>query len=384
MHNVLVVHGGGPTAVINASLYGVLRESGRHPEIARVYGAVGGTRGVLEENFVDLCGYDQAQCGLLLQTPASALGSSRFPLYEKEYQQMKAICKKYDIGSILFNGGNGTMDACGHLYQLCEAENIRVIGIPKTIDNDIAMTDHCPGYGSAARYIAATVREIAEDVRSLPIHVCIVEAMGRNAGWITAAAAMAEAQGGYGPDLIYVPERCFDEAAFLKKVGELYERQGYVVVAASEGLRAADGNSIVPPIFKTERAVYYGDVGAYLAELVIKKLGIKARSEKPGIAGRASVALSSSVDREEAILAGEFALRAAESGKSGYMVGFQRAEGPEYRMEPTLVPLDKVMLYERKLPDEFIREDGMGVTEAFKRWCRPLLGEPFPEFFRLK
>ena len=325
--NVLVVHGGGPTAVINASLYGVIEEAKRNPEVGKVYGAIGGTGAIFSETFIDLTSFDDEKLKLLLHTPASAIGSSRYPLYEKDYEKMVDIFKKHDIKYVLLNGGNGTMDACGHIYEVCKDQDIKVVGIPKTIDNDIAMTDHSPGYGSAARFIAASTREVGEDVKSLPIHVCIMEAMGRNAGWITAASALARRKQGDAPHLIYLPERNFNEDEFLEDVSRLQKKQGGVVVLVSEGLHDANGESIVPPIFKSERAVYYGDVSSHLANLVVKKLGVKARSEKPGLCGRASVALQSPVDREEARQAGTVALRSAVEGNSG--TGYIRTSSGE-------------------------------------------------------
>ena len=326
-NNVLVVHGGGPTPVMNASLYGVITEAKKHPEIGAVYGAIGGMEGILKERLLDLTAFPEEKLRLLLHTPGTAIGSSRFPVEEEDYRAIPEILKKYDIRYILPNGGNGTMDTCGKIYQACVKSGIhevRVVGIPKTIDNDIAITDHTPGFGSAARYLAASVREIAADVRSLPIHVCVVEALGRNAGWITAASALARDKEGDAPHLIYVPERPFNEEEFLEDVSRLYEKLGGVVVVASEGLKNADGTPIVEPIFKTERAIYYGDVGTHLANLVVKKLGIKARSEKPGLCGRASIAWQSPVDRLEAQQAGEEALRRALAGQTGVMVGIER------------------------------------------------------------
>ena len=246
------------------------------------------------------------------------------------------------------------------------------------------MTDHSPGYGSAARFIAASTQEVGEDVKSLPIHVCIMEAMGRNAGWITAASALARRKQGDAPHLIYLPERNFNEDEFLEDVSRLQKKQGGVVVLVSEGLHDANGESIVPPIFKSERAVYYGDVSSHLANLVVKKLGVKARSEKPGLCGRASVALQSPVDREEARQAGTVALRSAVEGNSGVMVGFERVPGTVYQMKTKLVPIKEVMLYERKMPDNFINERGNDVTQEFVDWCRPLIGEPLPEFLNFK
>ena len=326
MANVLVVHGGGPTPVINASLYGVLRQAEEYKDIDHVYGAIGGSQGILKERFLDLAGFSREKQELLLATPGTAIGSSRYALEQEDYEAMADIFRKYDIRYVLMNGGNGTMDTCGKVHRACAEAGVRVVGIPKTIDNDIAVTDHSPGFPSAARYIAQTVAEVGVDVKSLPIHVSIVEAMGRNAGWITAASVLARKKPGDAPHLIYLPERPFHEEEFLEDVKRLYEEKGGVVVVASEGLKGPDGEPIVPPIFRSGRSVYYGDVSAYLAELVIKRLGIKARSEKPGLCGRASMALQSPVDREEAILAGREALKAAVSGESGVMVGFVREE----------------------------------------------------------
>ena len=208
--------------------------------------------------------------------------------------------------------------------------------------------------------------------------------MGRNAGWITAASALARRKKGDAPHLIYVPERPFHEDEFLEDVERLYKEKGGVVVVASEGLTNVNGESIVPPIFKSDRAVYYGDVSAYLAELVIKKLGIKARSEKPGICGRASIALQSPVDRAEAILVGELAVKAVTSGNGGHMIGFKRQPRDIYQVEPVLVPLKDVMLYERKLPEAYINERGNDITDEFVKWCEPLIGGPLPEFLNFR
>lgn len=272
------------------------------------------------------------------------------------------------------------MDTCGKLYQACRRKgfDIRVMGIPKTMDNDIAITDHSPGFGSAARYIAQSVREVCADVKGLPIHVVVVEASGRNAGWITAASALAADNGGPGPDLIYLPERPFDENKYIEDVKQLLTKKSGIVVVASEGLKDQEGKPIVPPIFQVGRSTYFGDVSAHLANLVIQKLGYKARGEKPGLLGRASISLQSPVDREEAILAGELACRAVLEGETGKMVAFRRVSTEPYQMEPFLVDIDQVMLHERTMPDEYINEAGNGVTEAFKEWCRPLAGGDIP------
>ena len=382
MANVLVVHGGGPTPVINASLYGVLRQAEEYKDIDHVYGAIGGSQGILKERFLDLAGFSREKQELLLATPGTAIGSSRYALEQEDYEAMADIFRKYDIRYVLMNGGNGTMDTCGKVHRACAEAGVRVVGIPKTIDNDIAVTDHSPGFPSAARYIAQTVAEVGVDVKSLPIHVSIVEAMGRNAGWITAASVLARKKPGDAPHLIYLPERPFHEEEFLEDVKRLYEEKGGVVVVASEGLKGPDGEPIVPPIFRSGRSVYYGDVSAYLAELVIKRLGIKARSEKPGLCGRASMALQSPVDREEAILAGREALKAAVSGESGVMVGFAREETADgsYKVKVRMIPVEEVMLHERVMPVEYQNSRGNDVTEAYAKWCGPLLGAEISDY----
>ena len=382
MANVLVVHGGGPTAVINASLYGVIAEAAKHEEIRHVYGAIGGSEGILKERFLNLTSFPEEKLKLLLTTPATAIGSSRYALEAEDYEAMRVVFQKHDIRYVLLNGGNGTMDTCGKVHRACAEAGVRVVGIPKTIDNDIAVTDHSPGFPSAARYIAQTVAEVGVDVKSLASDVSIVEAMGRNAGWITAASVLARKKPGDAPHLIYLPERPFYEEEFLEDVKQLYKEKGGVVVVASEGLKGPDGEPIVPPIFRSGRSVYYGDVSAYLAELVIKRLGIKARSEKPGLCGRASMALQSPVDREEAILAGREALKAAVSGESGVMVGFAREETADgsYKVKVRMIPVEEVMLHERVMPVEYQNSRGNDVTEAYAKWCGPLLGAEISDY----
>ncbi len=379
-HNLLIVHGGGPTAVLNSSLYGVIKEAMKREEIDKVYGAIGGSEAILKENFRVLNEESEDKLNLLLTTPGTAIGSSRYALSEKDYHAMVEVFKRNNIKYVLFNGGNGTMDTCGKVSKVCEGEDIRVVGIPKTIDNDISIIDHAPGFASAAKFIAATTAEIGQDVKSLPIHVCVIEAMGRNAGWITAASALARKNPKDAPHLIYLPERPFDEEEFLEDVKALHDELGGVVVLVSEGLKNKEGESIVPPIFKTDRAVYYGDVSSHLANLVVKRLGIKARNEKPGISGRASIAHQSSVDREEAVLVGAEAVKACVEGRTGVMVAIHRLPGTEYKMETSLVSIEEVMLHERILPDNYINERGNDVTEEFIEWCKPLIGEEMASF----
>ncbi len=238
--------------MINASLYGVIEEARASGKIGCVYGAIGGSEAILKERFLDLMKYPREKLRLLLATPSTAIGSSRYALEADDYKAMVGIFQKHQIKYVLFNGGNGTMDTCGKVYEACKGAGIFVVGIPKTIDNDIAITDHTPGFASAARYMAETTAEVGMDVKGLPIHVCVMEAMGRNAGWITAASALARKKPGDAPHLIYLPERPFHEEEFLEDVKKLYEEKGGVVVVVSEGLKDEEGKTIVQPIYQRQ------------------------------------------------------------------------------------------------------------------------------------
>lgn len=378
--NMLIVHGGGPTAVLNASLYGAVMGAKGCPEVDKIYGAIGGTEAIFTGNFIDLKEVPQEQLELLPQTPGSAIGSSRFHLEPEDYERMPALLEQYGIGYLLLTGGNGSMDTCGKIARACAGTGIRVGGIPKTMDNDLAVTDHAPGFGSAARYVAATVKEVGADVRSLPIHIVIIEVMGRNAGWIAASSALARKEPGDAPHLIYTPEVPFDEEAFLWDAQRLFEEKGGVVVVVSEGLTNKEGKTVVPPLFTIGRSTYYDDVSTYLRDLIVKRLGIKVRNEKPGLCGRASIAFQSPVDRDEAIAAGRRAAEAIVAGENNFMVGFRRLPGEAYKIETILIPVEQVMLEERKMPRSFLNEAGNDVTEEFIRWAKPLLGGELTEF----
>lgn len=377
MKKLLIVHGGGPTAVINTSLYGAISEAFVQEEIDEVYAANNGTGGILKEEFISFQNVTEEELQYLKQTPGSAIGTSRDQLEAEDYEEILRILEKHGFTYVLFNGGNGTMDTCGKLYQTIQKHHskIKVMGIPKTTDNDINITDHSPGFPSAAKYIAQCTKELCADVKGLAIHVVVLEASGRNAGWITAASALANDQDGLGPDLIYVPEIPFEEEVFLKDVEELLKKKSGIVVVASEGLKDKEGKPIVEPIFQVGRATYFGDVSTHLANLIIKRLGYKARGEKPGLLGRTSIPVRSEIDVKEAEEVGRIAVREILRGTSGKMVGIKRVSDDPYKSSYFTIEIEKVMMEEKVMPREYINETGNGVTEKYLEWLRPLIGE---------
>lgn len=379
MGNILIAHGGAPTAVINSSLAGVLARLKKVGFSGKILGARFGSGGILDEDFIDLTNVTENQIEILKHTPGSAIGTGRRYVSDEDYQNIVPILKKHDISYVLFNGGNGSMDTCGKIYAHAKDAGIICVGIPKTIDNDIMETDHAPGYASAARYLACSVKECVQDIKGLPIHVSVIESMGRNVGWITAAAALARTEEGDAPDLIYCPEMPFDEDKFLADAENLFAKKDGVTIVASEGLRGKDGEPIVEPIFQVGRSTYFGDVSSHLSNLIIKKLGIKARSEKPGILQRASATFASKVDVEEAFIAGEEAVNACLAGVTGVMVAFERVSTVPYVMKTKLVPIEKVMLTEQTFPTEYLNAEKNNVTQEFIDWVKPLVGE-MPEF----
>mgnify|MGYP002521014422 CR=1 FL=1 len=378
MKNLVIAHGGGPTSVINASLAGAIKELKNKNFKGKILAPRFGSAGLLNEDFIDLTNVSDKDIELLIHTPGSAIGTSRFPLYDKEYEKIIDILIKNDIGYVLFTGGNGSMDTIGNIYKHALKRNYEIIcgGIPKTVDNDIALTDHAPGFISCAKFIMQSVSDCAQDIKGLPIHVSIIEVMGRNAGWLAASSALAKINEDDAPHIILFPEIPFDEEKFLKLVKEKHEKYKGVIVVASEGLVDKNGNPIVKPIYKTERATYFGDVASYLQTLVISKLGIKARSEKPGLLCRCSSSLVSELDLEEAQLMGKISVDTVLAGKNGYMVGIKRISSFPYKIEPILIPINEVMLNESKFPEHFMSSDKYNVSKEFIEWLRPLVGYP--------
>ena len=394
---------GGPTSVINASAYGVFKTALESPSITRVLGAAHGVKGILQDQLYDMAKEDPAELALLRSTPSSALGSCRYKLMpaeedERDYARILEIFKKYDVRYFFYNGGNDSMDTCNKVskYLLQKGYECRVIGVPKTIDNDLCGTDHCPGYGSAAKYIAASMAEIRQDAYVYDTGaVTVVECMGRNAGWLTAAAALP-ARIGQGPDLLYLPESDFDLERCLADIRRVWEAQGSCLVALSEGVRdgagkylAEYGSDVSTDAFGHKQM---GGAAAYLAAEVKRRLGAKTRAIEFSLLQRCAAHLASAADVREAEELGAEAVRAALRGETDKMVALRRVSDEPYRAELTLEPLTVVANAEHKFPAEWLLPDGGGVTEDFFRYALPLIaGEPdyrwengLPRFARLK
>jgi len=385
---MVIGQSGGPTAVINSSVCGAVQEATRHDAIAEIYGMVHGIQGLLQEDLVDLRREDPAVVDGLRRTPSAALGSCRYKLTDQDYQRVVEVCRAHNIRYFFYIGGGDTMHNTHQIGQLAAegGYEMRVMGIPKTIDNDLALTDHAPGFGSTARYEAIIFSEMVRDTMALRYTevVKVVETMGRNSGWVTAASAMAD---DYAPDLIYVPERPFVKDRFLADVEGVYKRQGYVVIAACEGLKNPDGSLVAA--FQDAMNVdafghpELGGLGQYLVDLIVAELDLKTRLDKPGTMQRSSGVCISRVDSQEAYMVGREAVRQAAGGTSGYMVTLERQPGEVYAATTGLAPLEEVANVEKLLPDEFINPDGNFVTEGFKAYTRPLLGGPLPNYVTL-
>ena len=381
---------GGPTSVINASAYGVIATALKDPNITRVLGAEHGIKGVLNDRLFDMSQEDPAELELLKYTPSSALGSCRYKMADPDvddtdYKRILEIFKKYDVRYFFYNGGNDSMDTCNKIYNLSveTGYELRVIGIPKTIDNDLDVTDHCPGFGSAAKYAAVSALELAQDASALPIHVVVMEMMGRNAGWITAASAL------YADlmpceHLVYLPEVAFDKEKFLAAVKEKWAKGRGLLVTISEGIHYADGSPVADSgVVDGFGHKVPGGAAQALSDMIMQETGLKSRSEKPGLLGRVSVALMSEIDQKEAEEAGTCAVRSAVEGKTGFMVGFETTRNP-YSSKTILIPLEKVANAEKKFPLEWIGEDGASIKPAFKAYCEPLLGAYDSRFISLR
>ena len=394
---------GGPTAVINASAYGVIRAALDAEEITKVYGAAHGIRGVLDDKLYVMDEEDPAELKLLLNTPSSELGSCRYKIADPEkddtdYKRILEIFKKYNVRYFFYNGGNDSMDTCNKISRYMESVGYecRVMGVPKTIDNDLFGTDHCPGFASAAKYIATSCMEINKDARVYDNGmITVVEIMGRHAGGLAASAALAT-EFGSCPDLIYLPELDFDMEKFIADVERIYAANGKVLIAVSEGIHYADGRFVSEA--KTSATdgfghAQLGGLATMLAEVLKERTGAKVRGIELSLLQRCGAHLASKTDIDEAFGAGQEAVKQAINGTTGKMVAFEREyiDG-KYHCKMVLLPLASVANFEKKVPVEWINEDGNGLKHEFIDYVLPLIqGEPelplehsLPRYARLK
>lgn len=392
--NLLVAQSGGPTCAINASVAGVITEAGRHGCIEEIYGGLNGVYGILREDLIDLNEEKARSIEGLKYTPGPALGTCRYKIDAKTKPEQAAkdmdrlfeIFEAHNIRYFFYAGGNDSQDTSNKIHEEAIKRNyeMRVIGVPKTIDNDLPHTDHCPGYGSVIKYNATTVMEIAMDVGGMATDdgsCCIVEVMGRSAGWIAAGTVLAKRQPDDAPHIILLPELAFDEAAFLAKVKETVDRIKYCIVVVGEGLKNTAGEEIGADKSRLDAFGHPVLSGAAdrLAELVQGKLNTKTRTVKLGYAQRAAAHLASKTDIDCAFMAGEAAVRAAADGRSGFMVKLVRGEDGTF--STALQDLSDIANSVRHMPREWISEDGFLPNEHFVAYARPLIeGEIHPPF----
>jgi len=378
--NLMIVQGGGPTAVFNAGLASVIAEAAREPGMGKIFGARSGTKGLVEGDVTELTALSAEELATLRESPGAALGSSRFSPTDDEMQRMVGHLRRLDVRRLVFIGGNGTMRGAQLVSDVCRAADfeVQVIGVPKTVDNDIAVTDRCPGYASAARYIAQSTRDLGMDLRGLPQPVTVLETMGRSVGWLAAASTLAKSAEDDAPHLVYLPETPFRKDQFLSALDNLVRQQGWAVVVVSEGARDGDGSMVYamsdPSHMDPLKRPMTGGVGQFLAGMVGENLKIRCRSERPGLLGRSSIALVSAQDRKDADLTGRAAVQALLAGETEKMVSLLPLGDVRER---ELVPLSEVAGHEKTIPAEWLTDGPLAVTEAFRKYAAPLVGELF-------
>ncbi len=401
--SVIIGQSGGPSSVINCSAYGVIKTALDSEYVTKVYGANHGIKGVLDDRLMIMDEEDPAELERLLYTPSSALGSCRYKIADPDvddtdYKRILEIFQKYNVRYFFYNGGNDSMDTCNKIskYMQKVGYECRIMGVPKTIDNDLFGTDHCPGFASAAKYIATSIMEVSRDCQVYDTGmVTIVECMGRHAGWLTAAAALANVKND-GPDLIYLPERDFDMDQFIADVKRIYAEKKNCLVAVSEGIHYADGSFVSEA--KTSGTdgfghAQLGGLAARLADVVKAATGAKVRGIELSLLQRCATHCASGTDIAESFLSGKTAVEAAIAGETDKMVGFACTRDENgYKCEPKLFDLSLVANTEKKVPLEWINEAGNGVNQGFIDYCLPLIqGETgmvkedgLPRFCKLK
>jgi ATP-dependent phosphofructokinase / diphosphate-dependent phosphofructokinase len=378
--NLLVIQAGGPTAVVNESLYAVLDSQRQQRNGRRVFGARSGLQGLIEDNLVDLGFLTSSQLELLRHSPGAALGTSRVKPSEAEMSRILSHLRGRDIHQALFIGGNGTMHAALMMSRFCKQENyeLQVIGVPKTVDNDINATDRSPGYASAARYVAQSTRDLGMDVRALPQPVSIFETMGRHVGWLAAASVAAKRGEHDAPHLIYLPEVPFDIDRFIADLDAVLKRQDWAIVVVSEGLKDKAGCPVYENADPAQADAFNrplpGGVGRFLAETVARRLKIRCRDEKPGLLGRASMLHVSPQDKKDAELVGRVAHEALQAGFDEQMIALAPLHCGE-TAQTKLVSLESVSGPDRAIPKEWIGGGNPPTNERFLEYLRPIIGE---------
>ncbi|HNC22663.1 MAG TPA: 6-phosphofructokinase [Opitutaceae bacterium] len=380
--NVLVAQSGGPTAVVNASVAGIIAEALNHDCVEEIYGSLNGVVGLLQEDLVDLAAESQQQIRALKHSPGAALGSCRFKLKKQaDLDRVLEVFKAHNIRYFFYIGGNDSQDTAAKISAHAQAQGheVRVIGVPKTCDNDLPGTDHCPGYGSTAKYLATSVRELAADHDALGQGdlVSIIEVMGRGSGWIAASAALAKRrdQPHDPPHLIYLPEIPFNQEKCLEDIRRVLKREKFCQIVVAEGLTDADGNYVsADPATDAFGHAQLGGAGEFLKDLVEANLpGVKVRVSNPGLLQRSAAHAASKVDADEAYLAGQAAVKAAIAGENDKLVTLVRGDTDTYTCETGLVALSEVANNVKKLPREWINEDGVSMNFQFIRYAQPLI-----------
>jgi ATP-dependent phosphofructokinase / diphosphate-dependent phosphofructokinase len=390
LRNLLIGQSGGPTAVINASLAGAIGQA-RAAGFGHVLGMRNGVQGALQGRLVDLSELDDRALERLRRTPSAALGSCRYKFAAGDAERMVGLCKEQDVGALVYIGGNDSADTSLRVARAAEAAGLElcVVSVPKTVDNDLVGTDHCPGYGSAARFVAQVTRETGLDTAALrstdPIR--LIEVMGRDAGWLAGAAWLGKQAPDGAPHLVYVPERPLEIERMVSDVREVYSAVGWCVVVLCENQPTPDGRVIGA----TGQArwvdafghSYYDSPAQALAQMLQAELRVRVRFDKPGTIQRMATAYVSATDRAEAELVGRQAVSLAGAGTSGVMVTLERGPGASYSIQTGTAPLEVVANNQKRLPDTYITPAGNGMTDAFVTYATPLIGDPLPEFQHL-
>lgn len=389
--NLIIGQSGGATAVINASLVGAVETAFADQRIGGIYGMLHGIEGLLKEDLIDLRQQPVSIWQQVLHTPSAALGSCRYKLHDRDLEYTIEILKRYDIRYMLYIGGNDSADTAHRLAEaaLQMGYDFSILSIPKTIDNDLPFTDHCPGYGSAARFIAQATQDSALNTISIPWHypIKIIETMGRDAGWLTASSALGKWDESDPPHILLIPEQPFIANNFLAQVEEVYKHLGYVIIVAAETIRDDHGQtlgSIGQVGVDAFQHPLLSGAAQYLVDLVKRELKLRARFDKPGDLQRMSSVHISVTDRDEAYLVGKMGVHALLDGESDKMVTLIRYNEPNYHCTTGLVELGKVANVQRLLPDSYLNQNKTMVTSTFYDYALPLIGEPLTQHIRLE